>query len=134
MKHHHVCIITSDAKKLMAWYEDKFGFEIIRTWTVDLMPGLNLNYIARDGVQIEIIGDIPKPDATEEKGNPLENITNGYNHFAISVEDIEATLKDLEQKDVESLIPVQQIPQAGIIAAIIQDLDGNLIELIQALD
>lgn len=132
MKHDHVCIITSDAEKLMAWYKDKLGFEFIQKWTVDMMPGLQLHYIGRDDFKIEIVGDVPK--TADQGGNPLENIAPGYNHFAITVDNIEAVLADLQQNGVEAGAPVMELPQAGIKAAIIADLDGNLIEFIEKLN
>ncbi|OJJ19483.1 hypothetical protein BKI52_22000 [marine bacterium AO1-C] len=128
MKHDHVCVITSDAEKLMSWYKDKLGFEFIQEWTVEAMPGLQLTYIGRDDFKIEIVGNVP---TTEKKGNALENFSPGYNHFAITVEDIESTLEGLKQKGVEVAAPVMQLPQAGIKAAIITDLDGNIIEFIE---
>jgi len=129
MKLDHVCIVTSDSQSLIAWYKDKLGFEFIQEWTVDAMPGLNLTYIGKDDFKIEIVGDMPVTD--EEKLDPLTSITPGYNHFAVSVEDIEATLSDLEQKGVIIVAPETELPQAGIKAAMILDLDQNLIEIIE---
>ncbi len=129
MKHDHVCIITNDAEKLMTWYKEKLAFEFIQTWTVDAMPGLNLYYIGRDDFKIEIVGNIP--DNREIGANPLENIAAGYNHFAISVENIDSTMEELEKKEVQIAAPVMDVPQAGIRASMIVDGDGNLIELIE---
>lgn len=129
MKHDHVCIITSNAEKLMAWYKDKLGFEFIQKWTVEAMPGMQLHYIGRDDFKIEVVGNIP--DTKEGSGNPLENVVPGYNHFAITVDDIDTTMKELEAKGVQVAAPVTDIPQAGIRASIIVDLDGNIIEFIE---
>ena len=129
MEHDHVCIITSDAEKLMAWYKEKLGFEFIHSWTVDAMPGLQLYYIGRDHFKIELVGNVP--GHRETGANPLEQITAGYNHFAISVESIDATMEELEKKGVQIAAPVMDVPQAGIRASMITDGDGNLIEIIE---
>jgi len=129
MKHDHVCIITNNAEKLMAWYKEKLGFGFIHKWTVEAMPGLQLYYIGRDGFKIELVGNVP--DNREKGANPLENIAAGYNHFAIEVEDINSLMKELQEKGVQIAAPVMDVPQAGIRASIIADLDGNAIEFIE---
>ena len=129
MEHDHVCIITSDAEKLMAWYKEKLGFEFIHSWTVDAMPGLQLYYIGRDSFKIEFFDCVG--DHRETGANSLANIAAGYNHFAISVENIAATIEELEKKGVQIAAPVMEVPQAGIKASMVTDGDGNLIELIE---
>ena len=129
MKLDHVCIITSDAEDLLSWYKDKLGFELLHTWTVEVMPGLTLHYVGRDGFKIEIVGNVPAP--ADAQSDPMANIAPGYNHIALSVDDLAATLAELEQKDVPAVAPAMDVPQAGIKAAIIADLDGNMIELIE---
>jgi catechol 2,3-dioxygenase-like lactoylglutathione lyase family enzyme len=129
MKLDHVCIITSDAEGLMSWYKDKLGFERLHTWTVDTMPGLTLHYVGRDGFKIEIVGNVPGPE--DAASSPMENIAPGYNHFAVSVGDLAATLEDLAKKDVPVAAPMMDVPQAGIKVAIILDLEGNFIELVE---
>ena len=131
MKHDHIAILTNDFEKLSSWYREKLGFEVIQEWTVEFMPGMRLAYLGRDGFKVEIIGNIPSPENSGNKGNAMENLSPGYNHFGISVENIEAVLADLKQKGVEAAAPVMEIPQAGIKAAIITDIDGNVIEFIE---
>ena len=61
----------------------------------------------------------------------MANIAPGYNHFAVSVDDLAATMDELEQRDVVAAVPPMDVPQAGIKATIITDMDGNIIELIE---
>lgn len=134
MKLDHIAIITSDFENLTSWYAEKLDFEIIQEWTVEFMPGLRLAYLGRDGFKIEIIGNVPMSKEIGQGENAVENLDTGYNHFAITVKDIEAILKDLKQKEVKAVAPVMKIPQAGIKAAVITDLDGNVIEFIEKID
>lgn len=134
MKHDHVAILTSDFERLTSWYIEKLGFEIKKEWTVEFMPGMRLAYLGRDEFKIEIIGNIPMPEESSEGGSAMENLKPGYNHFGIAVESIHAVLEDLKQKEVEAAAPVMDIPQAGIKAAIITDIDGNVIEFIEKID
>ena len=131
MKHDHVAILTSDFEKLTSWYTEKLGFEITKEWTVEFMPGMRLAYLGKNDFKIEIIGNIPKSESSGEELNPMENLNPGYNHFGIKVENIESVLEVLKQKGIEAAAPVMDIPQAGIKAAIIIDIDGNVIELIE---
>lgn len=131
MKHDHVAILTSDFEKLTSWYTQKLGLEITKEWTVEFMPGMRLAYLSKNDFKIEIIGDIPAPESLGEGVNPMEDLNPGYNHFGIKVENIESVLENLKQKGVEAAAPVMDIPQAGIKAAIITDVDGNVIELIE---
>lgn len=131
MKHDHIALLTSDFEKLTSWYMEKLGFEITQEWTVEFMPGMRLAYLGREGCKIEIIGNVPLPEKLVNAGSAMENLSPGYNHFGIMVESIEAVLADLQQKGVEAAAPVMDIPQAGIKAAIITDLDGNVIEFIE---
>ena len=134
MKLDHIAIITNDFEKLTSWYIEKLDFEIIHEWTVEFMPGLRLAYLGRDGFKIEIIGDVPMPKQVGQGENAVENLNPGYNHFGITVGDIEIVLEDLKQKGVEAVAPVMTIPQAGIKAAVITDLDGNVIEFIEKIN
>ena len=128
MQHDHIAILTSDFEQLNAWYKEKLGFEITQEWTVEFMPGMRLAYLSKNDFKIEIIGDIPATESSGEGVNPIEDLNPGYNHFGIKVENIESILEDLKQKGVEAAAPVMDIPQAGIKAAIITDIDGNFIE------
>ncbi len=131
MKHDHVAILTSDFEKLTSWYTQKLGLEITKEWTVEFMPGMRLAYLGKNDFKIEIIGNIPALGSSGKSLNPMENLNPGYNHFGIKVENIESVLENLKQKGVEAAAPVMDIPQAGIKAAIITDVDGNVIELIE---
>ena len=133
MQHDHVAIITSNPERLKGWYAEKLGFELLHEWSVEQMPGLDLSYIGRDGFKIEVIGALPDSRTDAEHENPIANLAAGYNHFAIRIEDIEAIMAELQQKGVTILMPTTRVPQAGIIGAMISDIDGNLVEFIQKL-
>lgn len=131
MKHDHVAILTTNYDALKNWYVEKLDFKVSKEWTVDFMPGMRLCYVSRGDMNIEIIGDLPPQTVVEDSEDPIANLKPSYNHFGINVPNMEETLSQLKAKGIEPAAPVMEIPQAGIKAAVITDIDGNVIEFIE---
>ncbi len=68
-----------------------------------------------------------------ERKEALSNLRiGGINHFAISVDDINATLAELLANGVEQAYPVSDVPDgSGDRWVFIRDNEGMLIELYQ---
>ena len=91
---HHIAIIVSDYNLSKDFYVDKLGFSIIREnyrperndWKLDLQCG---------NIELEIFG----------VSNPPTRVSNpeacGLRHLAFRVDDVEATVKELEKLDIE---------------------------------
>ena len=87
---HHVAIIVSDYEKSKDFYVNKLGFEIVREnfreerndWKLDLRVGEGA-----DAIELEIFAE-PNPEAC------------GLRHLAFRVDDVEATVAELEQMGI----------------------------------
>lgn len=92
-KIHHIAIINSDYQKAKHFYVDLLGFEIIREnyredrddYKIDLKCG-------EQEIELFIIKNAP-----ERKSFPE---ARGLRHLAFYVDDVEATVKKLNQKGI----------------------------------
>jgi len=128
---HHIGVIVQDLDGTTAWYEKHLGFSVLTSFA---FPGARVAFIGRGEVKLELFQiDGAAPMAPERK----EALTNlqigGINHFAILVDDIDATLAELLANGVEQAYPVSDVPDgSGDRWVFIRDNEGMLIELYQA--
>ncbi|WP_295563000.1 VOC family protein [uncultured Sphingomonas sp.] len=127
---HHIGVIVQDLDATIAWYERHLGFAVLSTFG---LPGAQVAFIGRGAVKLELFQiDGAAPMAPERK-EVLSNLRiGGINHFAISVDDIDATLAELLANGVEQAYPVSDVPDgSGDRWVFIRDNEGMLIELYQ---
>ena len=92
---HHVAILASDYKKTKEFYVEKLGFEVIREnyredredYKIDLRLGTS-------ELEIFVVKNAP------ERPNYPEAL--GLRHLAFTVEDIEDTVRRLNEKGIET--------------------------------
>ena len=90
---HHVAIIVSDYEKSKDFYVNKLGFAIVREnfrkerndWKLDLRVGEGA-----DAIELEIFAE-PNPPKRVNRPEAC-----GLRHLAFRVEDVEATVAELE--------------------------------------
>ena len=94
---HHVAIIVSDYEKSKDFYVNKLGFAIVREnfrkerndWKLDLRVGEG-----SDAIELEIFAE----------SNPPKRVNRpeacGLRHLAFRVDDVEATVAELEQMGI----------------------------------
>jgi catechol 2,3-dioxygenase-like lactoylglutathione lyase family enzyme len=136
----HVGICVSDWKRSLRFYHDVLGFRYVRELELSGEPGSTLLQLEdvdfraitleREGVRIELLhyerpghvcGQIPRPM------NQL-----GLTHLALRVDDLDATVKELEEARVDVREETSiEVPEANAKAVFITDPDGTLIELVQ---
>jgi glyoxylase I family protein len=108
---HHVSINVDEVDAALAFYVDVLGL-VPRTDRPDL--GFGGAWLDAGGQQVHLIeGQVP--DAVGQ-------------HFALRVDDLDATVAELRQRDVEVSDPR---PVASSRQAFLRDPAGNLIELHQ---
>lgn len=136
----HVGICVSDWRRSLRFYHDTLGFRYVGerdlsgepASTLARLEGVEARAITleREGVRIElrhyerpghVSGPIPRPM------NQL-----GLTHLALRVDDLDATVRELEAAriDVRGETAVE-LPAAGGKAVFVSDPDGTLIELVQ---
>ena len=94
---HHVAIIVSDYEKSKDFYVNKLGFAIVREnfrkerndWKLDLRVGEGA-----DAIELEIFAE-PNPPKRVNRPEAC-----GLRHLAFRVDDVEATVAELEQMGI----------------------------------
>ncbi len=117
---HHVALVTGDFDQLFAFYTQSLGLP-----EVGRFPGYKIAFLQAGATVIELVG----------RDAPAEPRGQGWNHLALEVHDLAATVATLEARGVHFHVAPKAFPpdapQAHI--AFFRDPDGNLLELYQPL-
>ncbi len=117
----HTCYRIGDIDKSIAFYE-KLGFEEtgrmpIRDEAINVFMGL-----PGDGARLEL---------TYNHGVDSYEMGTGYNHIAVTVEDLDGTLEGLAAQGIEPEKPPYSVREGGSRLCFVRDPDGYRIELIE---
>jgi len=137
----HIGICVSDWERSLRFYRDVLGFEYISelqvagepTNTLLQLDGVELRaiYLERDGTRIELLHYASPGHRGDGSSRPMNQL--GLTHLSLRVDNLAATLADLERAGVEVLEQTRiDIPAFEAAAIFIADPDGTLIELLQS--
>ena len=117
----HTCVRVLDEDRSVAFYE-ALGFEErrrmpIRDEAINVFMGL-----PGDGDRLEL---------TYNHGVDSYELGTGYNHIAVTVDDLHATLERLSKQGIEPEKPPYSVREGGSLIAFVRDPDGYRIELIE---
>jgi lactoylglutathione lyase len=117
----HTCYRIGDIDRSVAFYE-ALGFEevgrmAIRDEAINVFMGLP--------------GDGPRLELTYNHGVDGYELGTGYNHIAITAEDLDATLERLAAQGIEPEKAPYRVREGGSRLAFVRDPDGYRIELIE---
>ncbi len=118
---HHTCYRIGDIDRSVAFYE-ALGFEEngrmpIRDEAINVFMGL-----PDDGPRLEL---------TYNHGVESYEMGTGYNHIAITADDLDATLAKLAEQGIEPEKPPYTVRAGGSRLCFVRDPDGYRIELIE---
>ena len=118
----HTCYRILDIDRSVGFYE-KLGFEElrrlpIRDEAINVFMGL-----PGDGARLEL---------TYNHGVDSYELGTGYNHIAVTVDDLDTTLGALAEKGIEPEKPPYSIRAGGSRICFVRDPDGYRIELIES--
>ncbi len=117
----HTCYRIGDIDKSIAFYE-KLGFAEkgrmpIRDEAINVFMGL-----PGDGARLEL---------TYNHGVDSYEMGAGYNHIAVTVDDLDGTLEGLAAQGIEPEKPPYSVREGGSRLCFVRDPDGYRIELIE---
>ncbi len=117
----HTCYRIGDIDRSVAFYE-ALGFEEvgrvpIRDEAINVFMGL-----PDDGPRLEL---------THNFGVDSYELGTGYNHIAVTVDDLDARLEELKGQGIEPEKPPYSVREGGSRLCFVRDPDGYRIELIE---
>jgi lactoylglutathione lyase len=117
----HTCYRITDIDRSVAFYE-ALGFEELRRMPI------------RDeaiNVFMGLPGDGARLELTYNHGVDSYELGTGYNHIAISADDLDATLARLAEHGIDPEKPPYTVSAGGSRICFVRDPDGYRIELIE---
>ena len=131
----HVAFCVSDFEAQVAWYKQAFGLhegEGERIYTEEPWTQSALLMSSDNGLCIEIF-ERPGSERPPSSGDgPLEGTRDqGFHHWTLRVEDLDATLAHLEAVGAKVLGFRGDYPHIGARIAFVTDPEGNRLELVQ---
>jgi lactoylglutathione lyase len=118
----HTCYRITDPARSVAFYE-ALGLEMRRESPI---RDEAVNYFL--GVPGQ---DSPELELTHNFGVDTYELGTGYGHVALTVEDLDGTLEQLEAQGIEPEKPPYSIREGGSRLCFVRDPDGYRIELIE---
>jgi lactoylglutathione lyase len=117
----HTCYRIGDIDRSVSFYEalgfDEVGRMPIREEAINVFMGL-----PGDGARLEL---------TYNFGVDGYELGTGYNHIAVTVDDLDGTLGRLAEKGIEPERPPYSIREGGSRLCFVRDPDGYRIELVE---
>jgi lactoylglutathione lyase len=117
----HTCYRIGDIDRSVTFYE-ALGFEEVRRMPI------------RDeaiNVFMGLPGDGARLELTYNHGVHSYELGTGYNHIAISANDLDATLSRLAEQGIEPEKPPYTVRDGGSRICFVRDPDGYRVEIIE---
>jgi catechol 2,3-dioxygenase-like lactoylglutathione lyase family enzyme len=126
--HDHVgiSVTAEDLDATLDWYSSKLGFAVDRRFVVD---GTTFAFIVSGGVKIELVAGASRRDEAPTDDLLASLDPQRLHHFCIAVEDLDATVSRLRDRDVELIAGPMDVAAIGQRIAFITDNIGTIIEL-----
>ncbi|HYZ28922.1 MAG TPA: VOC family protein [Thermoleophilaceae bacterium] len=117
----HTCYRIGDIDRSVAFYEalgmEEIGRMPIRDEAINVFVGFP--------------GDGPRLELTYNHGVDSYELGTGYNHVAITVDNLDEILPKLAEKGIEPEKPPYRVREGGPRLCFVRDPDGYRIELIE---
>lgn len=133
---HHVGITVSDLDRMVAFYRDVLGLDVVSRFSVggDAFEtavdvdgaAAQFAHLDADGVRVELVAYDPDGG---ERGEPALN-QSGATHLGLAVDDLDEFFASLPA-DVETL-SAPQTTESGTRILFVRDPEANLVEILEA--
>lgn len=119
----HMCLNVSDVERSVEWYVENLGFE--DAWGFETEDGKTENrYVAdENGFELQL---------SETEGQSPSDTGDLWDHVAVEVEDVDAAFESIDNHGVRQEPTDQSVVDAR--TAFIEDPDGHVVELVEALE
>ncbi len=117
----HTCYRIGDIDRSVSFYE-ALGFEERRR--MELPDGAT-------NVFLGLPGDGDRLELTKNPGVGSYDLGTGYNHVAVTIDDMDATLERLAREGIDPERPPYTVRAGGSRLCFVRDPDGYRIELIE---
>ena len=118
----HTCYRIGEIDRSVAFYE-KLGFEEARRMDIgDEAVNVFMALPGEDEARLEL---------TYNHGVDSYELGTGYNHIALTVDDLDGTLEQLGGQGIEPEKPPYRVREGGSRICFVRDPDGYRIELIE---
>ena len=129
--HDHVGLSVSDLDSAKRWYADVLG--MTQGFAFELPPfGVRGCFMEGHGTRVELFERVGSGGGIGGQEPPQALLTRGYGHIAFAARDLDATFADLIARGATPVWDPRQSPEHGVRMAFVADLDGNLVEFIEA--
>jgi len=130
IRFHHGGITVRNLNDAITWYGRVLGFKVAKTFVIPLGNNskIQVAMLRRDGMQIELFQPETPQAQAKERSYPDKDIeTIGNKHIAFAILNVDETLKDLKEADVDIAASGHYPWGANIF---IRDPFGTLVELV----
>ncbi|MGO4167678.1 VOC family protein [Novosphingobium sp. YAF33] len=125
---HHGGVSVPSLDEAIDWYGRVLGFEVEKTFYIEAAKSRTA-MVRKGRLRFEIFeveGAAPLPE--DRRFPPRDLKTHGNKHVAFRVEDLEAFLTEMEEKQADIAFVVREAFGKG---CFIRDCAGNLIEFVE---
>jgi len=119
-------IITRDAGPLLAFYKELLGLPLE---SVIPMPSGGTMHRLKVGESVLKIVQLDKPPAADAASGGIPAAT-GMRYFTLHVSNLQEMVDASDKAGYKIVVPIKTI-RAGVSIAIVEDPDGNWVELLQ---
>jgi catechol 2,3-dioxygenase-like lactoylglutathione lyase family enzyme len=122
---HHIHIICKDLEKMISFFTEIIGAELIERKKFGTADGASLDL---QGITVNL--RVARED--EEMVGDASQSMYGYDHIGLEVDDVDVAYKDLTQRGYSFFMPPRDIPNLRI--AFFKGPEDITIELLQPLN
>ena len=126
---HHVAVVVRDLDAALRMYRDTLGLALELVLPIE-QDGVTIAFLGVGGSKVELV--MPT-DPTTGVARFLESKGEGFHHVCVETPDVDATLADLIERDVEVIDRSARRGAEGPVAFLHpRASNGMLVELIEA--
>lgn len=119
-------IVTTDSAPMLKFYRDTLG--LAQDGEMDMPGGGKMTRLSCGTTTLKIVVNAKEPKASAPAGG-IGGAT-GYRYFTISVSNLESATAECGDAGYKVVVPPTEI-RPGITISMIEDPDGNWVELLQ---